>query len=1025
MIAQGKILHIGLILLTACSLSFSHEEQSSELSGYVTTLEHISIPNFSKVNSIFRDERGFIWIGTTTGLCKYDGYEIRTLPIGYPSDTKHLEGPLQTVTAITTLGPDSILVATLRGLWTFDLTTELCAPFLPGNQFSESEISSLLKSPDGTIWIGTVSQGMFSYSRTERTIQHYSTKNGLSNDHVTSLLVDHSGKLWIGTVAGGIDVLELSDRKFVNYSKDIAVHMRLSSDHITALCENGDSALWIGTNNGLNVLEFASGKTHQVDLHSPLQHTITSIVRDPAGKMWFSASDLGMFFSQADTLTQFTFSADADRSFNTTKVLYVDPTASTRSELLLWVGTRNGVDKIMIAKKPFINHIRNQNGLQLDRGAVLSLYEDRSQMLWVGLWGGGLNGLRRAGQSYKRVFDFQNNPMNPNTLPNNDVGSIVEDNAGNLWIGTRDGLAVLDKNRKRLIVEKHIEGDSSGLVSNNIIRVSADRSGNLWICTDKGVSRLVGRNPDRFKTYLNDRKYNHPLGGNAVSEILEDHLSDHWIATLGNGLIRMAADGSLKQFLAPGDSSGTRENWISNLVEDKRGLIWLSTPTGLVSFDPRSAAFHTYMIDELLNAHIFGIAPTDTGWLWLSTSIGLVKFDPRTNSIIRFANDQGLSFSEFFSEFLQSQGNRLFVGGVDGFTEFSPDSIRVATQPPVIVITGFTVLGKEFPVSTLRSGTVHLAYDQNFFSFDFAALDYANPRNNKFAYRMVGVEDDWIDAGTQNSARYTHLDPGRYVFQVKGSNSQNVWNQSGTSLSIIIAPPFWTTWWFRFLVIVALGTSIYLAFRYRLQKLLEVERLRMRIADDLHDDVGSNLSTIAIVSRSIQQARELSADTREKLAEIYSTATSTSEGMKDIVWFIKPRNDKLDDLVLRMKDTASTMLTDLEHEFRIAESEDWKADTRITLEFKRNFFLAFKEIVTNIIRHASATNVQFQLSSRDGMLELFVLDNGRGFQPGIQSMKQHGHGLTSLQNRARALHGICEVTSEPGKGTTVRFSGKL
>jgi signal transduction histidine kinase len=201
-----------------------------------------------------------------------------------------------------------------------------------------------------------------------------------------------------------------------------------------------------------------------------------------------------------------------------------------------------------------------------------------------------------------------------------------------------------------------------------------------------------------------------------------------------------------------------------------------------------------------------------------------------------------------------------------------------------------------------------------------------------------------------------------------------------------------------------------------------VERIRLRIADDLHDDVGSNLSSIAIVSRAVQRAPELTMTTKRKLAEIYETAISTSEGMKDIVWFIKPKNDTLDDLLLRMKDTASSLLSDVAHDFHAPKNE---STTRIAIDFKRNFFLGFKEILTNIAKHASATNVHIHVKRHDDVLETIVQDNGHGFDPPKKDTVQRGNGLASLRTRARAIGGVCEISSQIGKGTTVRFSGRF
>jgi signal transduction histidine kinase len=284
---------------------------------------------------------------------------------------------------------------------------------------------------------------------------------------------------------------------------------------------------------------------------------------------------------------------------------------------------------------------------------------------------------------------------------------------------------------------------------------------------------------------------------------------------------------------------------------------------------------------------------------------------------------------------------------------------------------------------------------------------------------MEGLNEDWIQAGNRNFATYTHLDPGTYVFRVKGSNSVNVWNEGGTSLAVVIAPPYWNTWWFRLLVVAMVLGLAYAAYRYKLRKALEMERMRLSIADDLHDDVGSSLSTIAMVSRVVQRAPELTMATRGRVAEIFETAIKTSEGMKDIVWFIKPKDDTIDDLLLRMKDTASSILSDVGHEFRTPGKG---STTLVTVEFKRNFFLSFKEVLANIVKHAAATKVRIQIERQADFLEAVIEDDGRGFD---QDTARRGNGLGSLQRRAKSMGGKCEIRSSPGKGTTVKFSGRI
>jgi ligand-binding sensor domain-containing protein len=991
---------------------------------YLVAFENIPCPGSDVINAIIRDDRGFIWLGTPRGLCKYDGYRAQRVGEGFPTD-----GPPVIITSIIKLEDGALLIATGAGLWTFDPRTERFSPFLADKPLAGTRINALLEDSAGTIWIGTEVLGLYSYSRRTKILESYTRKSGLSDSRVNCLLLDHTGEVWIGTVAGGLNVFDPTTRTFGHYRASSSDPTTLNSDHIMALCENGRDELWAGTDQGLNVLHRETGHVDRIDLHSTAKHNVNSIVRDPGsasgaapGRLWIGASELGLlsFFDRA--LTRVAAKGEDGRSLNTVISVYPDPVASTAASPLLWVGTRSGMDRLLLSKTVFRNYARGEDGFELNRGAVLSLCEGRSGILWVGLWGGGLNGFRREGDRYRRIVDLGRNPMDRLSLPGNDVESIHEDREGRLWVGTSDGLAVLDKLQTRIDVTRHVEGDTASLPSSSVMQIFEDRRGGIWVCTRGGLSRLIGEMRFRFKNYLNDPASAHPLGGNVVSSIMEDRSSNLWLATYGRGLVRMDSSGKFTRFASREDSSGVRVNWVYSIAEGAQGTFWLSTRAGLVSFEPRSGEFTGHPIDPSYESSIFSIAPDNGGNLWLSRSTGLVRFDPSTGSTLTFGLGQGLLFREFFSGFLHSGRGTLLFGGIDGFVEFSPDSIQTSSRPPQIAITDFSLIDRDLPASAVAAGEIRLDHTQNFFSFSFAALDYVNPSSNRFAYQMSGVDDRWVLAGSRNYASYTHLDPGRYVFRVKGCNSDNVWNETGASLSIVIVPPYWQTWWFRIAAAAAALAASYAVYRYRVRSLLRVDRLRLRIAEDLHDDVGSNLSTIAIVSRTLQNSPHIEPSTRRTLSEIYETAVTTGESMRDIVWFIKPKGDTISDMLLRMKDTASSMLSDLEHDFLAPERE---SSGRIGIDFKRNFFLAFKEILNNIVKHSGATRIEIRVEQRDGMLELIVRDNGRGFDYAKTSSVGRGSGLGNLRRRAESLKGACEIVSSPGTGTEVRISARL
>ena len=971
------------------------------------TFVQIPSPNFGRINAIIRDDRGFLWFGTTKGVFKYDGYQVRVFPGSSP------ESGLVFAMVLTDNG--SLVLGTGNGLWKFDPLTEDAEPFLTGMPFSATRIISLAKDSAGRLWIGTSTRGLFCYQSNSQRVQYYGTENGLSDSRITVLLPGRNNRMWVGTANGGLNAIDYTTSHITTYRRNMSPAGSLSSDHITSLCERGDHELWIGTDDGLNVLDIASRTIQGLKIHSPIRHTIMSIANDPSGRMWIAATDLGLLSFAEGMFTSFQTANDAGRSLNTILTLYPDPVASSAASLLLWVGTHNGVDKIVISSNPFENHIRGEQSLQLDRGAVLSLCEDRNSMLWVGLWGGGLDALRKVGGRYRRVAHFDHQATGALRLPANDVGSILEDRTGRLWVGTQEGLTMLTPDRKRLVVDRHVREDSMSLAGNEIGRVYEDLSGRIWVCTTAGLSLLLPGAAHRFKNYLDRQQGEYTASPDEVSDIFEDSLRKLWIATSGNGLIELEPDGTMKRYRFPGDSTGTRENWVYAFTPDRTGVFWLSTREGLVSFDPRSHTFRQYDMGTLSDEHIFGIAIDHSNNLWLSTSIGLAKFNPQTTTLVKYEKDDGFLFGELRSRFFRNARGKLFVGGLDGFVEFCPESVSATRRPPPVVITGFSIFGKATPASVFGASAIELTHDQKSFAFSFAALDYTDPQRNSYAYRMVGLDEEWINAGHRTYASYTNIDPGIYAFQVRGANCNDVWNEAGTSVKITISPPYWATWWFRIVFAALFISATYAAYRYRVYRLLEMERLRLRIANDLHDDVGSNLSAIAMVSRALQRLPDLSEAARQRVAEIYDTAVFTSAGMKDLVWLIKPENDSLDDLLLRMKDTASALLGEISFTFH---SPDAIESDAIALDFKRSVFLAFKEIVTNVAKHSNATMVEIRIRTKDRRFEIVVSDNGKGFDP---TRHHHGNGLQSLRKRAEHIDGSCLIESTVGRGTVVTF----
>ncbi|MCK5034206.1 MAG: hypothetical protein KAS18_11245, partial [Calditrichia bacterium] len=555
---------------------------------------------------------------------------------------------------------------------------------------------------------------------------------------------------------------------------------------------------------------------------------------------------------------------------------------------------------------------------------------------------------------------------------------------------------------------------------------------------------------------------------NDISIIREAHYNNEpfmWIGTRTGGLNKLDhKTGLFTRFQNnPDDSLSLNNNYVNSILEDKSGILWIGTSKGLNMFNRQTNTFTSIMDeDKLLNCEIQSIQNDKNGKLWLNTSRGIGKFDPNTN-IMRI-------YSKKYQRWAYYKNNRgeLFYGGSNNILSIYPEKIRDNRFLPQIVLTDFQLFNKSVNVGSTdqsilqkpisETKEITLSYNQSVFSFEFAALDYSEPLKNKYAYKMEGVDPEWVQTdASRRFVTYTHLDPGDYVFKVKGSNNDGNWNEDGTSIKIIITPPWWKTdlaypIYALFFVLTLIGIIRYETKRQQSkveQKLLkereqaqlreaklraetaelqaralesdqdaEKERMRSRIAGDLHDEIGSNLSSIAMISENLEKKKFDTNKFKKRLKDIQYISRLTAESMRDIVWFVNPENDDPQKLVSKMRQTAGIMLG-MEFNFSFPKQP---LVLDMNLDLRRNLFLIYKEILHNIIKHSQANRVDINLSQKDHVLTLEVIDNGIGFNPSVVT---EGNGLNNFRRRTQQIGGNLDVSSTPGNGTKIKVSIKI
>ena len=624
----------------------------------------------------------------------------------------------------------------------------------------------------------------------------------------------------------------------------------------------------------------------------------------------------------------------------------------------LWLGTvADGVNRL---KNGTIEHFGTAEGLA--NNFIHSVFYDRNHTLWVGTWGGGL--CRRVGSGFESYTNLGGR--------NGIVCALYQDSKDNLWIGQQWSQPEIMRLRDGRSSVTRLQSKINGT---DVRTVAEDRAGNLWIGTQgDGLYRIN----DREQTHFGRRE---GLSSESIRSLYADADGTLWIGTLGGGLNRFK-DGKFTTFTT---KDGLVNDTLGFITEDSRGNLWCGSLGGVFRVSK-----------EELNRFASG----QSRWI----------------SCLLFTKSDGLPSVECVGGCCPSgcktRDGRLWFPTVRGLAVVDPEHIPVNLQPPPVAIEEVVIEGKKrsssFDVADSttpeRSATpLKISPGVQRLEFHYAGLSLSEPMKVRFKYRLEGVETDWVEAGTSRTVNYNHLQPGSYRFRVQACNNDGIWNEQGASLAFIILPHFWQTWWFRIACATAIVLVIVGMYEMRVAAERQLARVRLRIASDLHDEVGSNLGSIALLSEMIPR-------TSQEVDEIHRVALETAGALRDIVWFLDPASDNMNDLVLRLKDTARTLLHGVPFDF-ICEGES--TSIRPSLHLRRNVFPMFKEILHNVAKHARASRVEIRLKMTSRQFQICVKDNGVGFDG---SQVRCGNGLKNLRRRTAELRGQLHIHSQPGAG---------
>ncbi|MBL6964720.1 MAG: histidine kinase [Bacteroidetes bacterium] len=888
------------------------------------------------VHCITKDANGYMWFGTQDGLNKFDGYRF----MGYFPDSEDSTSIAHHWITSALEDSTTLWIGTMGGgLNKFDLHTESFTHYKRDtsnpNSLGNDQIWCLAKDRPGNLWIGTLGGGLFRMSREKEgqpVFQQYNNnpedQNSLSHDRVRTIFEDSSGILWIGTSGGGLNKFNPVTETFTRYLHDPDNHRSISNNHVWGVVEGPSGDLWIGTyGGGLNKFDrnkeqFTRYTHNPKDPASISSNMILSIVKDPddPGTIWIGTwgGGLNKFDMNQESSIHFKHAPADPTSINSDNLvtLYADNTG------LMWVGTIGaGINKF-VKRNPFA-HVKNdpENSLSLSNNSVGPIYEDREGTLWVGTDGGGLNKYEKEKGGF---ICYRSNPSDPYSIADDIIIEIDEDKDGSLWIGTNKGLSLLThQNRNKGIFTnfQHDPENPNSLSNNSTGEVLPDQSGQLWIGTGGGGLDKLDVQTNQITHYTHDPENQHSISNNTIATLFEDRSRTLWIGTRGGGLNKLVLNtkGDKKALFTcykhnPEDSSSIGFNNIVCIYEDQSNNLWIGTGGGGLSrYNRLTNSFTTYTVkDGLPNNVIYGILEDDHHNLWLSTNKGLSKFNPQQNTFTNYDVSHGLQSNEFNeSAYFKSSTGKMYFGGINGFNSFFPDSVKANLHIPPVVLTSFKKFDKEveFDAALTEIEKFEIPYRDNFFSFEFAALDYYDPARNQYAYQLEGFDKGWINSGTRRYASYTNLDGGNYVFRVKASNNDGVWNEAGRSFNINIIPPFWKTSWFRTSLIFATVIAIITVYLIRVNTLKAQKRKLEKKVIERTAELKKTHATLVDISRRAGMA-EIASGILHNVGNIFNSVNVSTQVLKE-----KTERSKVDglkqvtDLLKEHKNHLRTYLT--------------------------------------------------------------------------------------------------------------------
>lgn len=798
----------------------------------------------NSVYAILEDSQGFMWFGTRFGLNRYDGEIFRSFLFD-PLDQNSL--PSYFVFCLIEDQAGNIWVGTANGgISMFSKRYENFVNFqhdpTNDNSLISDFVTCLYEDSEGDIWIGT-ENGLSKFNPSSGLFTNFRHIDGdstsLCQERIASLAEIPDGTLWVGTENGSLMKISLDDNSIkTRFDESLSSNMASSVKLRSLKADTTSNVLWLGQfGAGLFKMDISSEQMTYygsednrglADLNG-----VYSISQQKNGILWLgTVGGVTRMNPKAETFKYYHHDPNDPSSLGDNQVyaIYVD------RQGIVWVGTETNGVNIYDPGLIRFGHKRvepgNENSIRSN--GVFSLSKDFRGNIWFGTLNGGTSVMDSKTGSFSHYFTED---KDPSAWSRNYMARVRPDRDRTVWFGSFEcGLYSLDYPTGIFTHYLHNEDDSLSFSDKTVKDILQTQDGTIWIATEtQGLERFNAEDGS-FSHYKRDPQNPKSISSNFGYCLLEDQAGFIWIGTPDKGLNRFdRSTGIFTHYqvdLAGGSSLSS--NCILSLHEDQQNNLWIGTRSGgLNKLDPdRNTIGVLDLQADLSSLTIFGILEDVQGYLWLSSNQGLLKAHPDSGLVNAYTESDGLQSEFYFSSCVRSDDGTMYFGGGDGYNVFHPDSIKNNRHVPPIVFTGLSINYREVPMgedasgrtilnhSLLETDELSLNYSDKVITFTFAALNFSASHKNQYAYKMVGYDEDWIDAGFNNSAQYMNLPAGAYTFHIRGSNNDGIWNMEGASIHVSIAPPFGKTWWFKTLGVVSLFSFILAYIQLRTYRLV-------------------------------------------------------------------------------------------------------------------------------------------------------------------------------------------------------------